>query len=68
MTAMKSASIDSLAASIQCASSMMTSVGSRWARAAPLTSAVNRLRLRIGSDIGRGGCGITDAEQIVDES
>jgi hypothetical protein len=49
MTVMRSASIDSLTASIQCASSMMNSAGSVRANDTVLISAVSRRRRASGS-------------------
>ena len=49
MTVRKSASIDSLTASIQCASSMTNSAGSVRASAVVLIIAVNRRRRASGS-------------------
>ena len=57
MTVRKSASIDSLTASIQCASSMMNSAGSVRASDAVLISAVNRRRRASGSIWGSGTSG-----------
>ena len=57
MTVRKSASIDSLTASIQCASSMMNSAGSVRASDAVLISAVNRRRRASGSIAGSGTSG-----------
>ena len=54
MTLRKSASIDSLTVSIQCASSMMNSAGAARASVAVLISAVNR-RLRASASIWGGG-------------
>ena len=57
MTVKKSASIDSLTASIQCASSTMQTAGSVRASAAVLISAVNRRRRASGSMSGSGTSG-----------
>ena len=67
MTDRKSASIDSLTASIQCASSMMNSAG--WVRASDvvLTSAVNRRRRASGSIGGQRHIGVGDAQQIIEQ-
>ena len=57
ITVRKSASIDSLTASIQCASSMMNSAGSVRASDAVLISAVNRRRRASGSIWGSATSG-----------
>ncbi len=67
MTVRKSASIDSLTASIQCASSMMNSAGSMRASDVVLISAVNRRRRASGSIWGSATSGVGDAEQIVEQ-
>ena len=63
----KSASIDSLTASIQCASSMMNSAGSVRASDAALISAVNRRRRASGSICGQRHLGVGDAQQIIEQ-
>ncbi len=65
VTVKKSASIDSLTASIQCASSMMNSAGSVRAIEMVLTSAVNRRR-RASRSIW-GGAHVGDPEQVVEQ-
>ena len=57
MTVRKSASIDSLTASIQCTSSMMNSAGSVRASVVAFTSAVNRRRRASGSMAGSATSG-----------
>ena len=65
MTAKKSASIDSLTSSIQCASSITYSAGRVRANDAAFTSAVNRRRRASGSIVGSGSLGVGDAQQVI---
>ena len=67
ITVRKSASIDSLTASIQCASSMMNSAGSVRVSDAVLIRAVNRRRRASGSMAGSGTSGSAMPKQVVQQ-
>ena len=65
MTVRKSASIDSLTASIQCASSMMNNAGSVRASVDGVDQRGQPAPPRIRVDLGQRHIGVGDAEQIV---
>ena len=65
MTDRKSASIDSLTASIQCASSMMNSAGSVRASDVGVDQCGQPAPPRIRVDLGQRHIGVGDAEQII---
>ena len=67
MTVRKSASIDSLTGSIQCASSMMNSVGSVRASVVGVDQCGQPAPPRIRVDGGQWHVGVGDAEQIIEQ-
>ncbi len=64
---MRSASIDSLTASIQCASSMMKSAGSVRAKRRGVEQCGQPAPPRVRIDLGQCHFGVGDAEQIIEQ-